>query len=181
MSLDGTIYLVRLLEIASHKISFDETGRIVWPKFIGEQELPVIDGALPKATIPFIVVACRCEGQIPSSRIDPATYDQARRVLGGIEVHHTYPEAPDSQKKCISNILRAIIARTAAGTLTTHTALPITTTDGCSCSTTFINSAVTPHLVQSNFLPTPHSSANSTAYSCEFRKPQIHLSQSTLR
>ncbi|QSS56964.1 rap guanine nucleotide exchange factor 5 [Histoplasma capsulatum var. duboisii H88] len=134
MSLDGTIYLVRLLEIASHKISFDETGRIVWPKFIGEQELPVIDGilvlfdshdprsvaqfprifsALPKATIPFIVVACRCEGQIPSSRIDPATYDQARRVLGGIEVHHTYPEAPDSQKKCISNILRAIIARTA--------------------------------------------------------------------
>ncbi|EDN07086.1 conserved hypothetical protein [Histoplasma mississippiense (nom. inval.)] len=138
MSLDGTIYLVRLLEIASHKISFDETGRIVWPKFIGEQELPVIDGilvlfdshdprsvaqfprifsALPKATIPFIVVACRwacrCEGQIPSSRIDSATYDQARRVLGGIEVHHTYPDAPDSQKKCISNILRAIIARTA--------------------------------------------------------------------
>ncbi|KLJ10117.1 hypothetical protein EMPG_14502 [Blastomyces silverae] len=135
MSLDGTIYLVRLLEIASHKLSFDENGRIVWPKFIGEQELPIIDGvlvlfdsydprsvaqfprifsALPKATIPFIVVACRCEGQVPSSRIDPATYDQARRVLGGIEIHQTYSDAPDSQKKCISNILRAIIARTAA-------------------------------------------------------------------
>ncbi|KKZ62301.1 hypothetical protein EMCG_03273 [[Emmonsia] crescens] len=135
MSLDGTIYLVRLLEIASHKISFDENGRIVWPKFIGEHELPIIDGVLvlfdsydprsvaqfprifsasPKATIPFIIVACRCEGQVPSSPIDPATYDQARRVLGGIEVHQTYSDAPDSQKKCISNILRAIIARTAA-------------------------------------------------------------------
>ncbi|OJD17818.1 hypothetical protein AJ78_02117 [Emergomyces pasteurianus Ep9510] len=134
MSLDGTIYLVRLLEIASHKISFDENNRIVWPKFIGEQELPIIDGvlvlfdsydprtvaqfprifsALPKATIPFIAVACRCDGQVPSPQIDPATYDQARRVLGGIEVHQTYPDAPDSQKKCISNILRAIIARTA--------------------------------------------------------------------
>ncbi|OAX82154.1 hypothetical protein ACJ72_03499, partial [Emergomyces africanus] len=46
MSLDGTIYLVRLLEIASHKIAFDENSRLVWPKFIGEQEVPVIDGVL---------------------------------------------------------------------------------------------------------------------------------------
>ncbi|PGH19090.1 hypothetical protein AJ79_00124 [Helicocarpus griseus UAMH5409] len=135
MSLDGTIYLVRLLEIASHRITFDESGRIVWPRFIGEQELPVIDGvlvlfdsydprtvaqfprifsALPKSLIPFIVVACKCESQVPSSRLDPATFDQARRVLGGIEVQQTYSDAPDSQKKCISNILRAIIARTSA-------------------------------------------------------------------
>lgn len=91
-------------------------------------------GALPKATIPFIVVACRCEGQIPSSRIDPATYDQARRVLVGIEVHHTYPDAPDSQKKCISNILRAIIARTAGkafpGGSIPHLGLPESTIAG---------------------------------------------------
>ncbi|KAK2791181.1 hypothetical protein FQN51_002256 [Onygenales sp. PD_10] len=134
MSLDGTIYLVRLLEIASHKITFDENGCIVWPKFIGEQELPIIDGvlvlfdsfdprsvaqfprifsALPKSTIPFIVVACRCEGQVPTSQVDPVAFEQARRVLGGIEVHQTYSDVPDSQKKCISNILRAIIARTA--------------------------------------------------------------------
>ncbi|EEQ87745.2 uncharacterized protein BDCG_02865 [Blastomyces dermatitidis ER-3] len=147
MSLDGTIYLVRLLEIASHKLSFDENGQIVWPKFIGEQELPIIDGvlvlfdsydprsvaqfprifsALPKATIPLIVVACRCEGQVPSSRIDPATYDQARRVLGGIEIHQTYSEAPDSQKKCISNILRAIIARTADAASLQPSPIPLT-------------------------------------------------------
>ncbi|EEH47767.1 uncharacterized protein PADG_03851 [Paracoccidioides brasiliensis Pb18] len=133
MSLDGTIYLVRLLEITSHIISFDESSRIVWPKFLGDQELPIIDGvlvlvnpsdargvtqiarvfsALSKATIPFIVVGCRREGQVPSSRIDQETYHRAGRILSGIDVQDTYSDDPESQKKCISNILRAIIDRT---------------------------------------------------------------------
>lgn len=44
MSLDGTIYLVRLLEIGLHKMAIDENGRVTWPRFLGEQALPPIDG-----------------------------------------------------------------------------------------------------------------------------------------
>ena len=46
ISLDGTIYLVRLLEIAIHNVTFDEEGRIVWPTVLGEHILPPIDGIL---------------------------------------------------------------------------------------------------------------------------------------
>lgn len=46
MSMDGAIYVVRLLEIAIHKITLDDRGRIVWPKCLGEQALPPIDGVL---------------------------------------------------------------------------------------------------------------------------------------
>lgn len=46
ISLDGTIYLVRLLEIALHHVSFDENGCIVWPTTLGEHVLPAIDGIL---------------------------------------------------------------------------------------------------------------------------------------
>lgn len=44
--MDGAIYVVRLLEIAIHKITLDDRGRIIWPKFLGEQALPPIDGVL---------------------------------------------------------------------------------------------------------------------------------------
>lgn len=46
MSLDGTIYLVRLLEIAIDQVTFDKHGEVVWPSFLGEQVLPAIDGVL---------------------------------------------------------------------------------------------------------------------------------------
>ncbi|EFE39672.1 hypothetical protein TRV_05644 [Trichophyton verrucosum HKI 0517] len=46
MSMDGAIYVVRLLEIAIHKITLDDRGRIVWPKCLGEQALSPIDGVL---------------------------------------------------------------------------------------------------------------------------------------
>ena len=46
MSLDGTIYQVRLLEIAIDQVTFDKRGHIVWPSFLGEQTLPAIDGVL---------------------------------------------------------------------------------------------------------------------------------------
>src|SRR5436190_12803735 len=46
MSLDGVIYLVRLVEIALYRITVDESGRVVWPRSLGEQDMPDIDGVL---------------------------------------------------------------------------------------------------------------------------------------
>ncbi|KAG5201300.1 hypothetical protein GY631_7564 [Trichophyton interdigitale] len=135
MSMDGAIYVVRLLEIAIHKITLDDRGRIVWPKCLGEQALPPIDGvlclfdstdlrsvsqypqvldALRKSTnIPFLVIACKCDGPQNESQQDPLTLVQACRSLLGLKVQRISASHPESHKKCISTILRAIIMRSA--------------------------------------------------------------------
>ncbi|EEQ29357.1 hypothetical protein McanMca71_004253 [Microsporum canis] len=135
MSMDGAIYVVRLLEIAIHKITLDDRGRIIWPKFLGEQALPPIDGvlclfdstdlrtvsqypqvldALRKSTnIPFLVIACKCDGPQHESQHDPLTLVQACRSLLGLKVQRISASLPESHKKCISTILRAIIMRSA--------------------------------------------------------------------
>ncbi|KAG5216437.1 hypothetical protein GY632_7556 [Trichophyton interdigitale] len=148
MSMDGAIYVVRLLEIAIHKITLDDRGRIVWPKCLGEQALPPIDGvlclfdstdlrsvsqypqvldALRKSTnIPFLVIACKCDGPQNESQQDPLTLVQACRSLLGLKVQRISASHPESHKKCISTILRAIIMRSAETKTNTHDG----TTDG---------------------------------------------------
>ncbi|KAF3482900.1 uncharacterized protein GIQ15_02224 [Arthroderma uncinatum] len=136
MSMDGAIYVVRLLEIAIHKITLDDRGRIVWPKFLGEQALPPIDGVLclfdstdlrtvsqypqvldalrKSSNIPFLVIACKCDGPQEESQHDPLILVQTCRSLLGLKVQRISASIPESHKKCISTILRAIIMRSAA-------------------------------------------------------------------
>ncbi|KAI1980057.1 hypothetical protein LOZ53_006688 [Ophidiomyces ophidiicola] len=133
MSLDGTIYLVRVLEIGIHKIDIDDTGRITWPRALGEQALPPIDGVLAlfdsadpssltqlseligalrrSSNIPFLVVACKCDTPRHSSQHDPAVLEQANRLLAGTDAIQTSIRVKESHKKCISTVLRAIIVR----------------------------------------------------------------------
>lgn len=46
MSLEGVIYVVRLLEISMNDVRVSSSGRITWPSSIGEQMMPTVDGAL---------------------------------------------------------------------------------------------------------------------------------------
>lgn len=45
MSLDGTVYLVRLLEIGTKEIHIGSQGEIVWPR-LDQESPPTIDGVL---------------------------------------------------------------------------------------------------------------------------------------
>jgi len=45
MSIDGYIYLVRLIELAYDDLNLDNHKRICWPDTIGGMPVPVIDGA----------------------------------------------------------------------------------------------------------------------------------------
>ncbi|KMU85593.1 hypothetical protein CIHG_03634 [Coccidioides immitis H538.4] len=145
MSLDGTIYLVRLLEVGIHNIAVDEHGRITWPRLLGEQAVPPIDGVLalfdsadPRtltqlsqllstlqqtSSIPFLVVACKCDTPRRSSQHDPAVLEQANRLLAGTEALQTSIRVSESYKKCISIVLRAIIVRT-SGPISTLSGQP---------------------------------------------------------
>jgi len=45
MSLDGVVYLVRLVEMRFHEVVLDE-AKIKWPKYLQDLEVPSIDGVL---------------------------------------------------------------------------------------------------------------------------------------
>jgi GTPase SAR1 family protein len=44
MSIDGNVYLVRLIELTYDDLNLDDHKRICWPDTIGGTPLPVIDG-----------------------------------------------------------------------------------------------------------------------------------------
>ncbi|KAJ6102029.1 hypothetical protein N7486_004456 [Penicillium sp. IBT 16267x] len=123
MSLDGSVYIVRLLEVDLKKVQFDHEKNIVWPRLGKDSSPPTIDGvlvlhdatqpdkfaetielvdALDASPLPFLLVACKCD-------LRPEDSD-----LGAVhERHETYrtsPESPRSQQMCIALVLRAVIS-----------------------------------------------------------------------
>ncbi|EIT81789.1 ras guanyl-nucleotide exchange factor RasGEF [Aspergillus flavus] len=120
MSLDGTVYLVRLLEMNTNEITIGNDGLLEWPR-VGN-ESPPVDGALvvhdvtrsvglPELTrlldtlaafaFPSVLVASKCDIQAPDGPLEPA--------LKNYQIHKTSPESPRSQKMCISMVLREVI------------------------------------------------------------------------
>lgn len=60
MSLDGTVYSVRLVEMSLQEITFDSNEQVVWPQSIGDHALPIVDGVLVlhDATFPRSIKEC---------------------------------------------------------------------------------------------------------------------------
>lgn len=46
MSLDGAVYIVRLLEIDLKQVAIDRDRRISWPRVGRDDSVPTVDGAL---------------------------------------------------------------------------------------------------------------------------------------
>lgn len=60
MSLEGVVYVVRLLEISLQEITFDGSEHLVWPQSLDDQALPIIDGVivLHDVTNPSSITEC---------------------------------------------------------------------------------------------------------------------------
>ncbi|KAJ9215348.1 hypothetical protein DTO166G4_3002 [Paecilomyces variotii] len=133
MSLDGTVYMVRLLEIALDDISFDTNGSVVWPRTSDDNNLPPVDGALilhdvtspggiieasrllsalTKSSIPYVLVQCKCDLQDRPQKMDAVTFEKMSRIISGKELHRTAADSPRTQKRCISILLRSIVLKT---------------------------------------------------------------------
>ncbi|KAL4993826.1 ras guanine nucleotide exchange factor domain-containing protein [Aspergillus recurvatus] len=123
MSLDGTVYIVRLVEVHVDEISFDGNGSLRWP-MLGNDSLPNVDGALllydanrstslPEtskmletfvaASIPFVLVATKCDKTSPDGPFETS--------FGSYDIHRTSPESPQKQKMCIAVILRDVFSQ----------------------------------------------------------------------
>ncbi|KAF7597050.1 hypothetical protein BBP40_010524 [Aspergillus hancockii] len=92
MSLDGTVYLVRLLEMDTKDITIGNDGPLEWPRTGNES--PAVDGAL------VVHDVTRSVG-LP----------ELTRLLDTLAAFAfpTSPESPRSQKMCISMVLRSVI------------------------------------------------------------------------
>ncbi|KAF8460276.1 ras guanine nucleotide exchange factor domain-containing protein [Kalaharituber pfeilii] len=121
---------VKLVEIDSDRMDLDSQS-LVWPRLPDGQRLPFIDGALilyditnsaslervpelldafAKASLPYLLVASKCDASPNRRQIDPAAIEQHLGPFGGVEAMQTSANST-SQKKCMAQILNIIIAR----------------------------------------------------------------------
>ncbi|KAF2143266.1 uncharacterized protein K452DRAFT_297029 [Aplosporella prunicola CBS 121167] len=132
MSVDGTVYTVRLLEIPFADVNIEHDDRLVWPDTIDGQAAPRIDGALMlydvmnqeslaqvpgmlnvvhKTALPCVLVGCKCDNHPAHRQVDPAVVEQrAKALVGDLPAFQSSDGAPDSQRLCLNVMLRSILA-----------------------------------------------------------------------
>ncbi|KAF2005293.1 rap guanine nucleotide exchange factor 4 [Amniculicola lignicola CBS 123094] len=132
MKIDGGYYIVRFLEMLFSEVHLGAGNVIKWPETVGGLPTPKMDGAIIvydvmnpaslggvpefliavfKASLPFSLVACKCDNHPAHRAIDIAVIDQKAKALVG-EVNHfqTTDSALDAHKGCLSVMTRAVIA-----------------------------------------------------------------------
>ncbi|CAG8239589.1 unnamed protein product [Penicillium salamii] len=130
MSLDGSVYIVHLLEVDLTQVQFDQDKRIIWPQMESGAPAPTVDGvlvlhdatkpdrlslttnlicmcgySLAASNLPFLQVACKCDVNpepVEDSQVD-AIHDQ-------YEIYRTSFSSPRSQRMCIALVLRGVIS-----------------------------------------------------------------------
>ncbi|KAF2131174.1 ras GEF [Dothidotthia symphoricarpi CBS 119687] len=131
-ALDDAPYMVRLLEIDFNDVHIGDRNTLRFPDTIDDMATPRIDGAvtiydvtthesvkkvpemlyiLSKTSLPFILVACKCDQHPAHREVDPAVVGQkATTFLGDVGVFQTSQSALDTYQTCLSAITRAAIA-----------------------------------------------------------------------
>ncbi|KAL3463396.1 ras guanine nucleotide exchange factor domain-containing protein [Aspergillus heterothallicus] len=123
MSLDGTVYVVRLLKVHASEVSLGNDGKMRWPR-LGNDSPALVDGVLllhdasrptsrletlriidilTAVPVPFILVATKCDVLSPEGPLET--------TLGRYEIHQTSPDSPQKQKMCIAVILRDVFSQ----------------------------------------------------------------------
>ncbi|EKG21694.1 Ras-like guanine nucleotide exchange factor [Macrophomina phaseolina MS6] len=132
MSIDGTVYTVRLVEIPFEELDIEHDDRICWPEKIDDSPAPRIDGALMlydvmnqeslaqvpgmlnvvhKTALPCVLVGCKCDNHPAHRQVDPAVVEQrAKTLVGDLPAFQSSDGSPESQRICLSVMLRAILA-----------------------------------------------------------------------
>ncbi|KAJ5308793.1 hypothetical protein N7508_004172 [Penicillium antarcticum] len=132
MSLDGSVYIVRLLEVDLTQIQFDQENNVLWPRTGRDRAAPAIDGvlvlhdatkpdrlalttnliySLETSTLPFLQVGCKCD--VHAEPLEEAVDAIHERY----EIYRTSFSSPRSQRMCIALVLRAVISTRGEQTL----------------------------------------------------------------
>lgn len=129
---DGTLYLLRLLEISIDDIDTNDDGTIDWPETIGDKMMPKVDGALSlydvqdkssiqdlrdmlkaitKSSLPTALVACKCDTPPAEREVNPFIIEQnAKRVNKNIASLQVSELDPESHKRGMLLVLNAVVS-----------------------------------------------------------------------
>ncbi|KAJ5244289.1 hypothetical protein N7489_004385 [Penicillium chrysogenum] len=126
MSLNGSVYIVHLMEVDLTQVRFDQDKKIIWPHTGRDRSVPAIDAvlvlhdatkpdrlslttnlidSLAASDLPFLQVACKCDVNpepLEDSGVD-AIHDR-------YEIYRTSFSSPRSQRMCIALVLGAVIS-----------------------------------------------------------------------
>ncbi|KAH8717084.1 ras guanine nucleotide exchange factor domain-containing protein [Phaeosphaeriaceae sp. PMI808] len=131
-TIDGSPYVVRLLELNIDQVHVKSGNAIEWPKTVQGVAVPHVDGAvtlydvtvkesltgvpemmntLSKAHVPFVLVACKCDQHPAHREVDPSVVEQkAKSFLGDVRVFQSSASSSDAQRDCLTYMTRTIIA-----------------------------------------------------------------------
>ncbi|KAF2741078.1 ras GEF [Polyplosphaeria fusca] len=132
MAIDGGYYIVRFMELCFGDVQIGQGNSIRWPETIDGLAPPRIDGAitiydvtnheslakvpevlsaLSKTSLPFVLVACKCDQHPAHRAVDPAVIEhKAKSFLGDITTFQTSETNTEALRGCLSVITRAVIA-----------------------------------------------------------------------
>nr|POE65991.1 ras guanine nucleotide exchange factor k [Quercus suber] len=129
---EGSTYLVRLLELPIEDVDIDdEDDTVSWPDTIESKVMPEIDGALflydvgdqdslkhipdmlkatNKAALPSLLVSCKCDKSDEEREVDPTNIEQmARRSISGLNTSQTSENHTESHRRAVLMILKSVI------------------------------------------------------------------------
>ncbi|KAJ5206819.1 Guanine-nucleotide dissociation stimulator CDC25 [Penicillium cf. griseofulvum] len=126
MSLNGSVYIVHLMEVDLTQIQLDQDKKIIWPRAGRDQTPPVIDAvlvlhdatkpdrlslttdliySLAASDFPFLQVACKCD-----VNPEPLEDTEVDAIHDRYEIYRTSFSSPRSQRMCIALVLGAVIS-----------------------------------------------------------------------
>jgi hypothetical protein len=132
MSLDGTVYVIRTIELNYQDLDLDDEKCICWPDVLSGTPVPAIDGAfilydvmnrdsliqVPEALsgtcnagIPYLLVACKCDYSPNIRPVDPNAVDEPLKKFFDVKTFQTSESSPDTQKRCMAVMLRQMISK----------------------------------------------------------------------
>lgn len=68
-------------------------------------------GTISGGNKPCVIVSCKCDNPPRARQIQVGMVEELGQSCGGIETYQTSANVPESQKRCISVLLRAILAK----------------------------------------------------------------------
>ncbi|CAI7638727.1 unnamed protein product [Penicillium discolor] len=126
MSLNGSVYIVHLMEVDLTQVQFDQDKKIIWPRTGRDKSTPAIDGvlvlhdatkpdrlslttnlidSLAASDLPFLQVACKCD-----VNPEPLEDTEVDAIHDRYEIYRTSFSSPRSQRMCIALVLGAVIS-----------------------------------------------------------------------
>ncbi|KAI9690987.1 MAG: hypothetical protein M1822_008607 [Bathelium mastoideum] len=110
---DGTLVLY---DVTNQKSLAENKPAIQGTQARKRKLTPNAIDAMSKASIPCVLVACKCDSPLAQKQVDPTKVEQrARTFIKDVAAAQTARTSPSTQKQCISIILKTILSKSASG------------------------------------------------------------------